>query len=121
MIYYWSVLFKRNPMVRLPRTHPLEIRCFTVRMCSMTDSIDRRLIQLLWENAHKSSRVLAKQLSVSSSTIRRRIKTLLQFNPSSVAGDQLTTQATAAFGAAEYNEPKDNLTILFKLTTRAGR
>ena len=44
----------------------------------MTDSIDRRLIQLLQENAHQSSGVLGKQLGVSSSTIRRRIKTLLQ-------------------------------------------
>ncbi len=44
----------------------------------MTDSIDRRLIQLLQENAHQSSEVLAKRLGVSSSTIRRRIKTLIQ-------------------------------------------
>ncbi len=44
----------------------------------MTDSIDRRLIQLLQENAHQSSEALAKRLGVSSSTIRRRIKTLIQ-------------------------------------------
>ena len=61
-------------MVRLP----LKLSAFTVRMCGMTDSVDRRLIQLLQENAHQSSEVLAKRLGVSSSTIRRRIKTLIQ-------------------------------------------
>ncbi len=44
----------------------------------MTDSIDRRLIGLLEENAHQSCEALAKRLGVSSSTIRRRIKTLIQ-------------------------------------------
>lgn len=65
-------------MVRLPLTHHLPLSAPTVRMCAMTDSIDRRLIQLLQENAHQSSEALAKRLGVSSSTIRRRIKILIQ-------------------------------------------
>ena len=44
----------------------------------MTDSLDLRLIQLLQENAHQSSEALAKRLGVSSSTIRRRMNTLIQ-------------------------------------------
>ena len=44
----------------------------------MTDSTDLRLIRLLQENAHRSSEALAKQLEVSSATVRRRIQTLIQ-------------------------------------------
>ena len=69
---------ERNLMVRLPLTHRLKLSAFTVRMCVMSDSIDGRLIQLLQENAHQSSEALAKRLGVSSSTIRRRIQTLIQ-------------------------------------------
>ncbi len=56
----------------------LKVSAFTVIMCAMTDSIDRRLIQLLQENAHQSSEALAKRLGISSSAIRRRIKALIQ-------------------------------------------
>jgi Lrp/AsnC family transcriptional regulator for asnA, asnC and gidA len=41
------------------------------------DSLDTQLIELLMKNANVSSTSLAKQLNVSSSTIRRRIKTLI--------------------------------------------
>ena len=44
----------------------------------MTANIDQRIIQLLQENAYQSSEALAKRLGVSSSTTRRRIKTLIQ-------------------------------------------
>ncbi|MFC1928940.1 Lrp/AsnC family transcriptional regulator [Chloroflexota bacterium] len=44
----------------------------------MFDSLDRRLIDLLQQDAHQPSKVLAKQLSVSSSTVRRRVKRLIQ-------------------------------------------
>ncbi len=56
----------------------LKLLAFTVRICAMTDSIDRRLIELLQENAHRSSGALAKLLGVSSSTVRRRTKALVQ-------------------------------------------
>ena len=42
------------------------------------DSLDSQLIDLLMQDANISSTVLAKQLNVSSSTIRRRMKTLLE-------------------------------------------
>ncbi|MFC2005738.1 Lrp/AsnC family transcriptional regulator [Chloroflexota bacterium] len=44
----------------------------------MVNLLDKRLIDLLTEDAHQSSEVLAKQLRVSSSTVRRRINKLLQ-------------------------------------------
>ena len=44
----------------------------------MTDSLDVKLIQLLEKDARQSSETLAKQLKVSSATIRRRIKKLIQ-------------------------------------------
>lgn len=44
------------------------------------DNIDEQLIQLLERNARQSSETLAKQLNVSSATIRRRLKKLLDSN-----------------------------------------
>ena len=44
----------------------------------MTDSLDKELISLLEQDASQTSVVLAKQLSVSSSTIRRRMKELIE-------------------------------------------
>jgi Lrp/AsnC family transcriptional regulator for asnA, asnC and gidA len=42
------------------------------------DLLDSQLIDLLMQNANTSSAELAKQLNVSSSTVRRRIKSLLE-------------------------------------------
>ena len=42
------------------------------------DLLDKQLIDLLMQNAHISSAALAKQLNVSSSTVRRRVKSLLE-------------------------------------------
>ena len=44
----------------------------------MIDSLDEQLINLLAKDAKQSSEVLARQLCVSSSTIRRRMKKLVQ-------------------------------------------
>jgi len=44
----------------------------------MINSIDEQLINLLMQDARKSSEVLAKQLNVHSSTIRRRIKKFVE-------------------------------------------
>ena len=44
----------------------------------MHDLLDMQLISLLEENASQTSEELAKQLNVSSSTIRRRMKELKQ-------------------------------------------
>lgn len=41
------------------------------------DQIDEQLIQLLEGNARQSSETLAKQLNISSATIRRRLKRLM--------------------------------------------
>ena len=42
------------------------------------DLLDTQLIDLLMQNAYVSSAALAKQLNVSSSTVRRRVKSLLE-------------------------------------------
>ena len=42
----------------------------------MIDSLDRQLIELLMQDARRSSEALAAQLDVSSSTVRRRMKRL---------------------------------------------
>lgn len=42
------------------------------------DLLDSQLIDLLMQNANVSSVALAKQLNVNSSTVRRRIKSLLE-------------------------------------------
>jgi len=44
----------------------------------MLDSLDEQLVQLLQSDARQSSEVLAKQLHVSSTTIRRRLRKLIQ-------------------------------------------
>ncbi len=44
----------------------------------MSDSITERLINLLEKDARQNSEALAKQLSVSSSTIRRRVNKLIE-------------------------------------------
>ncbi len=43
----------------------------------MVDSTDEQLIHLLQDDAHRSSEALAKQLKVSSATVRRRIEKLI--------------------------------------------
>ena len=42
------------------------------------DTLNRRLVQLLEKDARQSSESLAKQLKISSATVRRRIRSLLQ-------------------------------------------
>jgi len=42
------------------------------------DSIDQQLIRLLTEDARQTSEVLAKQLGVNSSTVRRRLQGLVK-------------------------------------------
>ena len=44
----------------------------------MRDSLDKRLVELLSQDARQSSQALAKQLKVSSSTVRRRIAKLVK-------------------------------------------
>jgi len=44
----------------------------------MIDLLDKQLIELLMQDAGKSSGMLAKRLNVHSSTIRRRIKKLVE-------------------------------------------
>ena len=42
------------------------------------DSLDKQLIQLLHKDGRQSSEALAKQLKVSSATVRRRVRKLIQ-------------------------------------------
>ncbi|MFH1650578.1 MAG: Lrp/AsnC family transcriptional regulator [Chloroflexota bacterium] len=53
---------------------------------SMLDNVDRKLMQLMERNASQTSEKLAKQLKVSSATVRRRLKRLMQSNALHVIG-----------------------------------
>ena len=44
----------------------------------MTDSIDEQLVKLLGQDARQNSETLAKQLNISSATVRRRLRKLLR-------------------------------------------
>ena len=41
------------------------------------DELDKQLIQIVEQNAHQSSEEIARQLNVSSATVRRRLKRLI--------------------------------------------
>jgi len=43
----------------------------------MMDSVDKQIIEILRNDAKLSSKELAKQLNISSSTVRRRVKNLI--------------------------------------------
>ncbi len=45
---------------------------------SMPDSVDEQLIRLLGQDARQSSESLAKQLNLSSATVRRRLRKLIR-------------------------------------------
>ena len=45
---------------------------------AMNDDVDRRLVGLLQKDARQSSETLAKKLAVSSTTVRRRLRKLIQ-------------------------------------------
>ena len=52
--------------------------CYSVHIYIMTiDSLDRQLIDLLMQDARRTSEELARYLNVSSSTVRRRMKKLV--------------------------------------------
>ena len=52
----------------------------------MLDSVDEQLIKLLGQNARQSSETLAKRLKISSATVRRRLKKLVQSNSLRIVG-----------------------------------
>jgi len=52
--------------------------CYYVTEMARIDTIDEQLVELLQRDARQSSKVLAKQLHVSPTTIRRRIRTLIE-------------------------------------------
>ena len=53
--------------------------CYNMHiMDKSTDSLDKQLVELLMQDARVSSNVLAKQLNISSSTVRRRMKKLVE-------------------------------------------
>ena len=45
---------------------------------NVTDSIDEQLVRLLGQDARQNSEALAKQLNLSSATVRRRLRRLLR-------------------------------------------
>ena len=45
---------------------------------SVPDSIDKKIVRLLGQNARQNSTALAKQLNLSAATVRRRLKKLLK-------------------------------------------
>jgi len=67
------------------------------------DSIDRQLIDLLMQDAHRTSEELARYLNVNSSTVRRRMKRLVEQGVINIAAIPkpsevgLSTEAIIAF------------------------
>ena len=45
---------------------------------SIPDSMDEQLVRLLGQGARQNSEILAKQLNVSSATVRRKLRKLIQ-------------------------------------------
>lgn len=56
------------------------------KMNSKMDSFDYKLVAMSGQNARTSSEVLAKELNVSSATIRRRLKKLIKENALHIIG-----------------------------------
>jgi len=52
--------------------------CYNIAKMAILDSIDQELLQLLEQDARQKSEALAKQLGVSPTTVRRRIRDLIQ-------------------------------------------
>jgi Lrp/AsnC family transcriptional regulator for asnA, asnC and gidA len=50
---------------------------YTTNGMNKIDNIDKQIVRLLAQNARQSSETLAKQLSISSATIRRRVNKLV--------------------------------------------
>jgi Lrp/AsnC family transcriptional regulator for asnA, asnC and gidA len=53
---------------------------------SIPDSIDVQLVRLLGQDARQNSEILAKQLNVSSATIRRKLRRLIQSGSLRIVG-----------------------------------
>src|SRR4030042_6964366 len=51
------------------------------------DSLDEQIAQFLVENAEQNSETLAKRLNVSSATVRRRLKRLIQSGALRIVGE----------------------------------
>lgn len=62
------------------------------------DSLDKRLIELLQEDAHRSSEALAKKLRVSPATVRRRTRRLIK-------EDVMRIQAVLDYGKVGLSLP----------------
>lgn len=58
---------------------------YHLNMVKKIDQLDERLIQLLQEDARRSSDVLAKKLDVSPATIRRRVRVLIRLGVIKIA------------------------------------
>lgn len=52
----------------------------------MPDSVDVKLVQLLGQSARQSSKSLAEQLHLSSATVRRRLRKLVQSGTLNIVG-----------------------------------
>jgi len=52
--------------------------CYNLLKMSIPDSIDEQLVRLLGKDALQNSEALAKQLKLSSATVRRRLRRLIR-------------------------------------------
>ena len=53
---------------------------------SIPDSMDKQLVRLLGQDARQNSEILAKQLNVSSATVRRKLRKLIQSGALHIVG-----------------------------------
>ena len=84
----------------------------------MKNKIDEQIVQLLQQNARRTSQEIAKQLNISAPTVRRRIKKLIQdgdIRIVAVPGYQAASSLTTAVIALDVDNEKVDA-VLHSLT-----
>ena len=60
--------------------------CYSLARMSIIDSMDEQLVRLLGKDARQNSETLAKQLNLSSATVRRRLRKLTRSESLRIVG-----------------------------------
>ena len=62
------------------------IICYSLTRMDLPDSLDKQIVRLLGQDARQNSETLAKQLKLSSATVRRRLRKLLRSDALHIIG-----------------------------------
>ncbi len=62
------------------------IICYNLTRMSKIDSMDEKLVRLLGQDARQNSETLAKQLNLSSATVRRKLRELIHSDALHIVG-----------------------------------